>query len=245
MLALYLAALCFGGIPLAVSLLLGGADKDFDKDLGGGDVDHDAGPDLDHDVDGDVDHDLDGDVDHDLDGQADADGGDADHAHEGAMSGEFSLWWLTSMRFWTFGLTAFGLTGTLLTLLSVSAPLAAVVAVVLGLFSGNVAARFFRALARDEVSGDTELGRYVGEEAKVLVGIRPGEQGKIVVSTLAGRVELLATTRDAEPIAVGNKVIVAEVRNGVADVSALPAAGSGEAERLRQRKAARRQQDRV
>jgi hypothetical protein len=42
-----------------------------------------------------------------------------------------------------------------------------------------------------------------------------------VVETLAGRVEMPATTRDPESIDVGSMVIVASVRAGVADVSAL------------------------
>jgi hypothetical protein len=240
MLGLYLAALCFGGIPILVSLLLGGADKDFDKHLDHG-VDHDVDPDVDHDVDHDVDQDVDHDVDQDVEAEGDAEGQSDKDLHG---SSDFSLWWLLSMRFWTFGLSAFGLAGTLLTLLSVPALATAVTAVLLGVAIGIGAARFFRALTHDQVSGDTELGRYVGEEGRVLISVRPGQQGKITVSTLAGRVELLATTRDPAVLEVGSRVIVAEVRDGVADVSGLPAPAGDERERLR-RAAARKEQDRV
>lgn len=193
MLALYLAAFGFGTTMILVSLLLGGGDKDFDKDL-----DHDLGHDHDHD--------------HDKNGPQ--------HALD--RPNGFSAWWLLSLRFWTFGLATFGLTGTLLSLLPVPEMLTTVVATATGLGLGFGAARLFRALNRDEVSGDTEFGRFTGEEARVVVAVRPGVPGKIAIASMAGRVEMLATTRDPDPIEAGSTVIVAGVSKGVADVSRLP-----------------------
>jgi len=86
---------------------------------------------------------------------------------------------------------------------------------------GIGAARFFRALKKDTVSAPTHLRSYVGEEGRVLLPIRPGQKGKIVIETLAGRVEMMATTQDKESIGVDDTVIVASVREGIADVSAL------------------------
>jgi hypothetical protein len=130
-----------------------------------------------------------------------------------------------SMRFWTFGAASFGLAGTMASLLGLPEMLVLAVAVVSGGTLGTGAAWFFRALKRDSVSGDTSFDRFAGEEAKVVVGIRGHQHGKIVVHTLAGRVEMPATTRDERPIAAGSTVIVASVHNGVADVSRLPTAG--------------------
>jgi hypothetical protein len=196
MLALYLAALGFGCSLIVVSLLLGaGETKDFDKDLT---------------------------VDKGLDLQ------EAGHVgHAGAEGHDVpSLWTpFLSMRFWTFGAASFGLAGTMLSLLGLPEMLVLAVAVASGGALGTGAAWFFRALKRDTVSGDTSFDRFAGEEARVVVGIRSHQQGKIVVHTLAGRVEMPATTQDERPIAVGSTVIVASVRNGVADVSRLPTPG--------------------
>ncbi|MEQ1503925.1 MAG: hypothetical protein ABMB14_16910 [Myxococcota bacterium] len=209
MLALYLAALGFGGTMILVSLLLGGADKDLSHADGG--ADHDAS----HDHDGSAHHD--GSVDH-----------DHDHgAHEAADKDAVAGWWLLSLRFWTFGLAAFGLAGSLLTLFAVPAILTALVALVAGGGAGLGAATFFRALNRDSVSGEVDLGRLAGEEGRVVLPIRPGAEGKIVVASMSGRVELIATTRDAEMIPVGTPVIIAGVTGGIADVSRLPGAVPG------------------
>ena len=99
------------------------------------------------------------------------------------------------------------------------------VAMVAGSGMGIGAAWFFRVLKGEEVSGDTSFERFAGEEARVVVGIRADQPGKIAVHTLAGRVEIPATTRDVQPIAAGSTVIVASVRDGVADVSRLPTVG--------------------
>jgi hypothetical protein len=198
MLALYLAAFGFGTTMILVSLLLGGGDKDFDKDLH---VDKDLN--------------LDKDLDH---GPLDKVG----HESSTDKVGSFSAWWLLSLRFWTFGLATFGLTGLLLSFMPVPEMLTAVVATSTGLGLGFGAARLFRALNRDEVSGDTEFGRFAGEEARVMVAIRPGAPGKIAINSMSGRVEMLATTRDPDPIDAGSTVIVAAVSGGIADVSRIP-----------------------
>jgi hypothetical protein len=195
MLALYLAALGFGCSLIVVSLLLGGGEtKDFDKDVAVGQ------------------------------GQLDLHGG-VDHVgHEGAHDAPTVWSPFLSMRFWTFGAASFGLAGTMLSLLGLPTLLVLAVALVIGGGLGTGAAWFFRALKRDQVSGETSLSRFAGEEARVVVGIRSSQPGKIAVHTLAGRVEMPATTRDPQPIAVGSTVIVASVRDGVADVSRLPTA---------------------
>jgi hypothetical protein len=115
----------------------------------------------------------------------------------------------------------------MLTLMGVPAIVVVIVAMLAGSGLGTGAAWFFRALKGEEVSGDTSFERFAGEEARVMVGIRAGQPGKIAVQTLAGRVEMPATTRDAHPISAGSVVIVASVRDGVADVSRLPTVRTG------------------
>jgi len=197
MLSIYLASLGFGTVLIGVSLLFGGGDKDFDKDV-----------DLDHDHDFDKDLDLDHDHDHD--------------AHVIAEEGSDAIWIpFLSMRFWSFGAMTFGLTGTLMLLSGVPEWTTGMLAGLVGMGIGVGAARFFRALKKDTVTAETSLRSYTGEEARVLLPIRQGGTGKIVIETMAGRVEMPATSRDTEIIPRGAKVIVAEVRDGTADVSAL------------------------
>ena len=195
MLGLYLASLGFGASLILVSLLFGGGDKEFDKDF---------------------------DKDLELDGDADIDG--AAEGQVGASTEAAGPWLpLLSMRFWTFALATFGLTGTLLTLLSVPALITGVMAGVVGIGLGLGAARFFHALKKDSVTAEVSLSRFAGEEARVLLAVRPGGTGKIVLQTATGRVEMPATTRDSEALDIGATVIIASVRDGVADVSDLRA----------------------
>jgi len=257
MLSVYLATLGFGTVLIGISLMFGGADKDFDKDLdldhdADHDFDHDADHDFDHDADHDFDHDADHDFDHDFDHDADHDfdhDHDVNHEFDGeaeemdvqgvAEGGSEALWIpFLSMRFWSFGTATFGLTGTLLVLSSVPEAATAVMASVMGMGIGIGAARFFRALKKDTVTAETSLKSYAGEDARVLLPIRPGGTGKIVIESLAGRVEMPATSRDGKIIDRGATVIVASVRDGVADVSALPTMTDSQRERAARAKRA-------
>ncbi|MCA9492269.1 MAG: hypothetical protein KC621_20190 [Myxococcales bacterium] len=229
MLALYLACLGFGATVLLASLVLGGRDADHEA---GGDADHDVG---DHDLDAHADADLDAhadgdlgdfdtDADADLDADADADvEADADAHADADVKGDVKIGFgwnpFLSLRFWTFGLFTFGLLGTMLTLFGVGTVLTLVAALGGGGVFGFLAYNFFRFLNRDAVSGETQLDAFAGEEARVVVPVRPGAQGKIVIERMSGRTELLATTRDGRAIEVGESVLIASVRDGVADVS--------------------------
>ncbi|MCB9672492.1 MAG: hypothetical protein H6736_08010 [Alphaproteobacteria bacterium] len=219
MLPLYLASLGFGSVLIGVSLFFGGADKDFDKDLdldGDGDVDLDAEAEADLDLEAEAEVDLEAEV----EVEAEAVGGDlqaVDHA------GLADVIWIPifSMRFWTFGSAAFGFTGVVLTLGALNAIVTLLVAGVFGTGTGTAAAYFFKALKKDSVTGTTSLKGYRGEEARVVLPIEPGGRGKIVLETASGYLELIATTKDDTSIPRGATVLIAGVRDGVADVSAL------------------------
>ncbi|MCB9673608.1 MAG: hypothetical protein H6737_00745 [Alphaproteobacteria bacterium] len=246
MLGLYLAALGFGSVLIGVSLFFGGADKDFDKDFdveADHDVEVDSDVDADADVDVDADADVDLDVDHDVDLDVEADAevdleAEAEADLDKDVSGLADAVWipLLSMRFWTFGSAAFGFTGTALTLGGLPWLVVLALATVFGGTTGTGAAYFFRALKKDSVSSETTLKSYSGEEAQVLLPIEPGRRGKIALDTPSGRLDMVAETRDAEPIPRGSTVIVASVRDGVANVSALD---SPRGSKIRQRAAAR------
>ena len=105
--------------------------------------------------------------------------------------------------------------------------IATVVAVVVGGTVGTGAAYLFRFLKRDKVSGEVGLKRFVGVEGRVLLPVRPSGGGKIVIETLADRVELPARSRDSKTLEVGSAVLVAHIcKDGVADVTAIPVGGS-------------------
>jgi membrane protein implicated in regulation of membrane protease activity len=209
MLSVYLASVGFGTVLIGISLLFGGSDRDFDKDV---DLDHDA-----------IDPDIELDAEAEADLEADHDGAVGDHEGPGVAEGGSEAIWIPflSMRFWSFGTSTFGLAGTLMVLAGVAEWATAAMASLVGVAIGVTAARFFRALKRDTVTAVTSLKAYAGEEARVLLPIRPGGTGKIVVEAMAGRVEMPATSRDGKIIDRGATVIVASVRDGVADVSAL------------------------
>ena len=136
-----------------------------------------------------------------------------------------------SLRFWSFGSVTFGRAGLLVSLLPLPALVALAGALLVGLTVGSTSALLFRRVRTDEVSGATTFALYIGEEARVVVAIREGASGRIAVETHAGRVEIPARSRDRE-LAHGERVIIAAVAQGVADVSpmepqrAIPAAVS-------------------
>ena len=132
MLYVYLACLIIGGILLVASLLAGAIQSDADADVDA-DIDADVDADVDADIDADVDADVDADIDHDV---------DADHAADHSHDVDAAGFWLPflSVRFWVFGLSFFGLCGTLLTVIDHGPIVTPIVSVLVGLFCGTVAA---------------------------------------------------------------------------------------------------------
>ena len=192
MLGVYLASLLFGSIVIVASLTLGGRDAEHP---GGHDAGHDG--------------------EHDADGHANA------HGHMGSAAEQVWVLFL-SIRFWTFFAASFGLTGLILELWgAIPSFIVAPIALADGLAMGLVVSALFKRLKTDSVSGEIGLAHLVGQEARVLVPIRPGDIGKIVVSTQGGRVELLARSRDHRVIDSGATVLVAHVDIGIADVTVL------------------------
>jgi hypothetical protein len=136
--------------------------------------------------------------------------------------------WLpfVSLRFWTFGASTFGLTGGLVSLLPVAEPVPAVLATAVGVAIGAVAASAFRWVGRDVVTSSPSLARFVGEQARVVVAVRPGRSGRVALLTDAGRFELPAVSADPAALEHGDTVLIADVRHGVADVTRLRTAAT-------------------
>lgn len=188
MLTLYLIALGLGGTLLLASLLLGG--------------DHDGHAAGDLDAPGEL----------AADAAPDAAGDAADHG----MAADAALAWLpvASLRFWTFFLAFFGLTGTVLSVAGTTGRMVAS-PLVTGLIAGAtgyacglgvvVAIRRMRASQTDSTAS---VDDYVGASALVMVSVAPGKPGKVRLEVKGRTVELLAETEDETAFAVQELALI-------------------------------------
>lgn len=140
-------------------------------------------------------------------------GGDADH-------GAF-LTNLLSLRFWTYALGAFGMSGTALSLLGVKPALHVPVSVVLGVVVGTGVAALFRSLGRGAATSPASTEAFLGSEGEVVLPLLPDGLGKIRLHVGEQDVELPART-GSEPIQIRERVVVVRFRDGVAEVEPAP-----------------------
>ena len=161
-------------------------------------------------------HDADADVDHDFDHDADVDH-DADHGHDGDHGDA----WLPffSMRFWTFLLATFGVTGTALTLLT-SAPAPTVLAwsIALGLIMGLTVSFLMRALKLAAADSSVAQSDFLGIEGRVTVPIRGALMGSVRVNVKGEELDLHATAQDEAVFSEGDRVVIVEMADGRARV---------------------------
>ena len=198
----YIGALLLGGILILASIVLGGGDDDFDKDLS---LDKDF--DFNADADADIDVDADAELHADVDSVADLDG-------EG---------WLPflSMRFWTFALACFGMSGAIMSVLGTGDWVSAPVSVVTGIVLGWAVAYVFHRLKKDTVTTNTSTASLVNQEGKALLPVSKDERGKIRISLGTEIIDIVAITNDPMPIERGENVIVVSVNDGVAVISSM------------------------
>ncbi len=160
---------------------------------------------------------------------ASASDGDAG-AGEDAQAGESDtpslaggvLFIFLSLRFWTFAIMAFGVSGVLLHYLKLAAPGSTLLlALLMGAVSGGLATWVFRVLARQEISSGTTSQELVGALGRVLLPCSAETRGKIRLEIKGQSVDLTATT-DEPALGVGAIVLVEQLRDGVAHVSRAP-----------------------
>ena len=152
-------------------------------------------------------------------------GGDADGDGDADGVGGMALTMagpLGSLRFWTFGALGFGLTGVLSTLLGIPAAGVLAFSSIVGVGLGYGLFRMFRWLAREQVSGETTVGDYVGAEARVLLPIRTEGLGKVAVERMSGRFEVAASSGDGRVHAPGDIVVVVDLGPGGTVIVARP-----------------------
>ncbi|MDH3456225.1 MAG: hypothetical protein OER90_05235 [Gemmatimonadota bacterium] len=197
MLGIYLFAAILGGGLLLFSVLAGG-DHDAHADASGFDADHDIGHDVDHDL-----------------------GHDADAGHGGA--GELVLG-LFRPRNLTFFFAAFGLTGSLLTLLSPwSATASLLPSLGMGLGAMVVTHGVFEWLRRSEsavdIVSDSDIEGCIG---RVVLPLEPGERGRIACRVGDREIYMIATLAEGYPtLPPGREVVVLKVFETVAHVMPL------------------------
>ncbi len=189
---LYLFALIVGGVLLGASILLGGDHGDADADA---DVDVDADADVDAHADVHVDHSH----------------GSMDVGGHGTA--DFFLWTFRSIRFWTFFLAFFGLTGLALTWLGlIESPLVGLaLSLGMGGVTGLAAAAVLRRLSSDESGSVASANDYVGKTARVVVPVTKGGVGKVRLQLRGTTVDVLATTDDDESYSSREEVLIIEM----------------------------------
>lgn len=158
--------------------------------------------------------DFDGDLDLSIDGGG---GGNLDDVDFGTHLGETfamlrSRWWLPllSLRFWTFALCFFGLTGLLLTWVQPDlAPLlVALIALLMGLFWGLVAALVLRSLSRQSVSSLIRPETLTGQLGTVEIPFDTHSRGKVSLSLGGSTVSFFAITQEEREFHQGERVLV-------------------------------------
>lgn len=189
MLTLYIITAIVGGAMVLISAFAGG-----------------------HDTDADVDHSLD--HAHDIDSSFDSDhGGDHDADHAGPWLPFFS------MRFWTFLLGTFGVTGTALSLLTdTPSPIVLTWAIALGLVMGLAVSFLMRALKLTSADSSVAQNDFLGVEALVTVPIRGALMGRVRVNVKGEDLDLHATSQGEDTHSEGDKVVIVEMVDGKAKV---------------------------
>jgi membrane protein implicated in regulation of membrane protease activity len=140
-----------------------------------------------------------------------------DHGDSGALVGVF-----LSVRFWTFALLGFGLSGTLLHAFQLASAWAtAMLAGGTGAASGLFAALVFRALTRSTSPAVQRASNAIGKGGRVLIACSKGRVGQVRVELDGSSLDLMATT-DEDEIPRGGQVLIENVTGGVAHVSKQP-----------------------
>jgi len=147
------------------------------------------------------------------------------HGHAAATSHDGVAGFLVSflsLRFWTFFLAFFGLTGVLLDGLGLvgSSWLALAIAVTMGGASGLGAVKVFQRL-RDDTDSAARSGDYIGKTARVLVPVSKESLGKVRLQLKGNTVDVLATTDEEGPIGSTEEVLVVELDGTTARVARM------------------------
>jgi membrane protein implicated in regulation of membrane protease activity len=158
--------------------------------------------------------DFDGDFDVSIDSGGDGTFDDIDFGtHLGETFAALrSRWWLPllSLRFWTFALCFFGLTGLLLNWVQpdLNGWLVALIALFMGLFCGLVAALVLRSLSRQSVSSLIRPASLTGQLGTVEIPFDQNSRGKVSLNLGGSTVSFFAITQEEREFHQGEQVLV-------------------------------------
>jgi membrane protein implicated in regulation of membrane protease activity len=150
-------------------------------------------------------------------------GHDAGHDAGGHDAGhdDGPLLFLASIRFWAFGLLAFGLVGSLLLFFGFAGTVTAgIIAGVSGAASGYAAATIVRRLQVQTTSSIATSGDVIGRVGRVIVPPSADSRGKVRISVRGHEIDYGA--RSAEPLEADDAVLVEECDDGEVLVSRAP-----------------------
>ncbi|MBW4460697.1 MAG: DUF1449 family protein [Nodosilinea sp. WJT8-NPBG4] len=156
--------------------------------------------------------DIDTDFDFDAEASANIDDIDGGTQIDQTLTALRDRWWLPflSLRFWTFALCFFGLTGLLLNLVqpNLAGWLGALIAVLMGLFCGLVASLVLRSLGRQSVSSLIRPETLTGQIATVEIPFDTNSRGKVSLSIAGSTVSFFAITQEDREFHAGETVLV-------------------------------------
>lgn len=192
MLTIYWFCFAIGGVFVLLAML-GGLDH-FD---------------FDHDLDNDFDHDTDLAVHLDTDVEL-VDPGNDDRVLPRRPNHWGWLGVLKSLKFWTFGICFFGLTGLVLSNLSGALPavIVAIAAVLMGLLCGGLVSGSLRALRHQKVDSLVRSADLVGIAGTVEVPFNATSRGKVRLQIKGSILDLIAYTDETREFQTGEQVLV-------------------------------------
>lgn len=123
-----------------------------------------------------------------------------------------------SLRFWTYFLAAFGLTGLVLSIFTGAVePMRLILSLANGLFIGALGFYIFRTLSN--MQGEGNISRSMaGVEGTVTVASRDGNPGKVRVSVDGDTIDVLALSNTQSDLNRGEKVVIVDAESKVVKV---------------------------
>jgi membrane protein implicated in regulation of membrane protease activity len=163
--------------------------------------------------------------------------GGGDHGHDvdhhgpelpkASLQGAFPF---LSLRFWSFALAGFGLSGALLSLVGTGRSLTAILSGLVGLVAGWGSWRAIGALTRSPAGLLAGAEAHVGREGTLLFATSRAQRGKLRLSIGGAACDFLTETDADEPLPAGTRVIVVGARGHSLLVERSPAvAAAGDA----------------
>jgi membrane protein implicated in regulation of membrane protease activity len=149
-------------------------------------------------------------------GHGDHSGGDAHHGDNDGHDGDV---WLPffSIRFWTYTLGTFGLTGALLTLLTDQKPTPVLVASAFtGILLGLLVSGLMRSVQKFDTASLYKPSTLTGKTGILLVATRPGQDGKVRIQLPDESVDITARGYDGETIEANQTVVVVAMDRDIA-----------------------------